>query len=108
LAVLLDSAGQNLCHSKNIVSAIEAEREICLRFSLFTITFNLILFSDIFCIFSTHIVLLYPLLTYLGDLMMDGVEKHCSKCLPSCSHMSIREEVSFTPYSKDTPELLAK
>jgi hypothetical protein len=64
----------------------------------------------IFFEFITYIkiVLLYPLLTYLGELMMDGVETHCSKCLPSCSQMTIREEVSFTPYSQDTPELLFK
>jgi hypothetical protein len=106
--IILDSAGQNLCHSEKITDAIDAERKICLRFS-FTITFHIVLLSDILSVSSTKIVLfiiLYPLLTYLGDLMVGGVEKQCSKCLPSCSQMTIREEVSFTPYSKDTPELL--
>jgi transglutaminase/protease-like cytokinesis protein 3 len=29
--IILDSAGQNLCHSENITRAIKAEGEICLR-----------------------------------------------------------------------------
>jgi hypothetical protein len=62
--IILDSAGQNLCHSEKITDAIKAERKICLRFS-FTITFHKIMLSDILCIFSTKIVLFIISTTYL-------------------------------------------